>query len=174
MKKKSCKIYKIYKINKIYKIYRVVAQKSRCALWPTVARNISIGAPLFFDGDLCNNTWKIRFCSQNFPACFYLKSRKPAFSCFFAFATNICISRSVFYGLTIFLVCLHHWIEYYSTVPKPEIAKLWLRFVGLVSLNHRLYPYRLADCTPTKKFALCHFKRARAYWTIQRRFKVVQ
>ena len=36
-------------------LYRV-AQKSRCALWPTVARNVSIGALLFFNGYRCNNT----------------------------------------------------------------------------------------------------------------------
>ena len=45
--------------------YRV-GQKSLGALWPAVARNIYIGPLQFFDGPRCINTWKIRFCCQNF------------------------------------------------------------------------------------------------------------
>ena len=74
-----------------------------------------------------------------FLTCIFLfKSEKTRFfHVFFNFSTKSEF-QGLFYGCTIFLVCVHHWIDYYSPVPKPENAKRWLRFVGLVSLTHRL------------------------------------
>ena len=117
-----------------------MAQKSLYNVWPTVARNIYIGALQFVDGHICNNTWKIRFCCQNFHNLhiFIQNLNNPFFHVFFSLLPRISVFKGLFYVFTNFLVRLHHWIDYYYTVPKPENAKLWLRFVGCVSLNHRI------------------------------------
>ena len=74
-----------------------------------------------------------------FLTCIFLfKSEKTRiFHVFFNFSTKS-VFQGLFYGCIIFLVCVHHWIDYYSPVSKPENAKRWLRIVGLVCLTHRL------------------------------------
>ena len=106
-------------------IYRV-AQKSLYNVWPAVARNICIGALLFFDGQRCNNTRKI--CCQHFPkpAYFYLKLRKPMFV--FTFTTNICISAVAFSVHRI--PCILLVLSFSTWVHKHENSKHGLWFVG--------------------------------------------